>query len=1107
MTHWCLYRIAVFVSVCLVTDSLTAGEKPAAWTDPEIPVTDGLALWFDAAGENSVRQSLGIDPLSHGDRVSVWHDGSGNDRHLTQWVTSARPQWQKNDSIYFSGGQFLSGFLAEELEIGDATLIIVADRDGSGGDFPALFSMAAIGGPDYSSGLVLDFGRHPDPDNLIETVNVEGAGQVGDAQGNLLTGPVSADAGHIFTVLSQAGSSSRLRVDGQPQGSRPRERVPASMHRLAVGARFVEPSMRHFLSGRIAEILFYERLLTPEEMTRCEAWLMKKHRDFLTPPDPNSPTEIVLEMVATPPAVQMLVPGFRVDELPIDTTNLNNIEYAPDGRLYAAGYDGRLHLIEDSDGDQLEDRINTFSSETTDDYPIGLVIRDGMPHTVLSDEIIRFRDTDNDGIPDRRESVVAGWDDPELRQHPILMHRRVDSAMALASGDDGSWYVTMGSASPANGYWQQPGDGNQWNPNTPKLGTPLYTTDKLRGCLLRIHPDGSVERLCSGLRYIMSLQWDRHGELFATEQEGATWLPNGNPFDELLHLQTGRHYGFPPRHPRLLPDVIDEPSVWNFAPQHQSPCGFRFNGPSENRDRFGPEFWAHDALTVGASRGKLWRTSLSKTPAGYIAQTRLIAALNMLAIDCAISPGGDLVICCHSGPPDWGTGPSGRGKLFKIRHLDVATPQPVAVYAPSPTTTVISFDAPLPQAPSPRQISIQGGRFISAGDRFESFRPGYEVVRFQQSQPRFQYPVRDVNLSQDRRNLTLTTAPRTTAFPYSVTIDTKRPEPGIPQSPGIDLDANLHGLEAHWVGDDGSEWHGWIPHPDPTVIRDLTRGTSFQDEILKLFRKPGRLTLRSGLALRNMLQPAVQPGSELDYPPQPETVFISAESSNSLTLVSPQADVSAIDRNSAQMKRTVDSDDFTDIEISLRTPTNALSVTFHTDTDTRKRPMDIERFHMPFAVPLNGQEGMNRVIPEIVGGEWTKGKDLFFGKAACATCHTIHGEGQSVGPDLSNSQHRDYASVLKDITDPNASINPDAIAYMFEIHDEPSLLIGIRTGESDTHLQITSPGGIISTIEKERIRSTEALTTSLMPAGLLDSFTRNEIRDLMTFLLESEPRN
>ena len=151
----------------------------------------------------------------------------------------------------------------------------------------------------------------------------------------------------------------------------------------------------------------------------------------------------------------------------------------------------------------------------------------------------------------------------------------------------------------------------------------------------------------------MSLQFNQHGDLFGSDQEGATWVPNGNPFDELLHLEAGRHYGFPPRHPRWLPDVIDEPSVVDYSPQHQSTCGFRFNGPTGGRARFGPEIWAHDAFTVGESRGKLWRTVLATTAAGYVGRAQLVGSVPLLAVDCTISPDGDLVVCTHTGKPDW----------------------------------------------------------------------------------------------------------------------------------------------------------------------------------------------------------------------------------------------------------------------------------------------------------------------------------------------------------------------------------------------------------------------------------------------------------------------
>jgi len=59
---------------------------------------------------------------------------------------------------------------------------------------------------------------------------------------------------------------------------------------------------------------------------------------------------------------------------------------------------------------------------------------------------------------------------------------------------------------------------------------------------------------------------------------------------------------------------------------------------------------------------------LVKTPHGYIGKEFIIARLSMLTTDVAISPSGALYVCCHSGQPDWGTGPQGEGKIFKISY-------------------------------------------------------------------------------------------------------------------------------------------------------------------------------------------------------------------------------------------------------------------------------------------------------------------------------------------------------------------------------------------------------------------------------------------------------
>ncbi len=792
---------------------------------------------------------------------------------------------------------------------------------------------------------------------------------------------------------------------------------------------------------------------------------------------------------------RLLVPGFTVRELPVKLTTLNNIEYARDGRLFAGGYDGRFHLLRDTNGDGLEDQVVTFSAETSANYPLGMVVKDGDPCVVLTDEIVRFRDTKGNGVPDQRETVVKGFDDPELVAAPYLNHRRVDSSMGLAFGPDDSWYVTMGTAGYNNPYWQ---DG--FKQGGKLEGTPHYSTDKRRGCLLRFTPDGKVEQLASGLRYVMSLQFNKYGDLFATDQEGATWCPNGNPLDELLYLQPGRHYGFPPRHPQFLPNVVDEPSVWDYAPQHESTCGFRFNGPAPGRGRFGPEFWADDAIVTGASRGNLWRTKLAKTAAGYVARTELFARLNLLTVDCAISPQGDLVVCCHTGKPDWGNGPKGEGRIFKFSYTDKAAPQPLLTWPASETETVITYDRPLATdaaASLASRLKIEGGRYLAAGERFESMRPGYKVVQMQQRQARTDVPVKAVRLSADGRSLVIETAPRSQAIVYTIDVD------GGAQAP-LDLAHDLTGLATEWHGASGDRWTGWLPHPDFVAARVFTRASESHDELWQKLDTAGALTLRGKLDLFNMLQPATQPTSELDYAPRPETVTLHFKSDAALRLEAPRAKVERINDQEAQLTVPgVQADVWPEFTLTLTTPAHALEVSYSTDRDLRPRAPGTRRFLVPFAAP-GPHDNIERNIPELAGGDWEKGHALFTGKATCFLCHTLRGEGVTVGPDLNNLVHRDYASVLRDIVDPSAVINPDAVGYVVTLKNGEAFA-GTRAGETAETLTLAQPGGQNACLKRTDIAKVEPMTVSLMPPGFDKMLSKEELRDLMTYLLTEKP--
>ena len=74
------------------------------------------------------------------------------------------------------------------------------------------------------------------------------------------------------------------------------------------------------------------------------------------------------------PRVEALIPGITVKRLPIQLKNIDSVEYGPDGWLYAAGYDGRIHVLTDTDGDGLEDKSELYWSKPGDLLtPVGIL--------------------------------------------------------------------------------------------------------------------------------------------------------------------------------------------------------------------------------------------------------------------------------------------------------------------------------------------------------------------------------------------------------------------------------------------------------------------------------------------------------------------------------------------------------------------------------------------------------------------------------------------------------------------------------------------------------------------------------------------------------------
>jgi putative heme-binding domain-containing protein len=140
---------------------------------------------------------------------------------------------------------------------------------------------------------------------------------------------------------------------------------------------------------------------------------------------------------------------------------------------------------------------------------------------------------------------------------------------------------------------------------------------------------------------------------------------------------------------------------------------------------------------------------------------------------------------------------------------------------------------------------------------------------------------------------------------------------------------------------------------------------------------------------------------------------------------------------------------------------------------------------------------------EGVGRNLATGKDLFT-KLACAQCHKLGLEGYAYGPDLSEVFKRygnSRMEVLRQIIEPSLVITNRYRNYQFELKNADSItgmivkedpgIVSVQTGPSDA---------LIQTVKTADIRERQPQTSSMMPMGLLNSLSKEQILDLLAYL-------
>jgi putative heme-binding domain-containing protein len=110
----------------------------------------------------------------------------------------------------------------------------------------------------------------------------------------------------------------------------------------------------------------------------------------------------------------------------------------------------------------------------------------------------------------------------------------------------------------------------------------------------------------------------------------------------------------------------------------------------------------------------------------------------------------------------------------------------------------------------------------------------------------------------------------------------------------------------------------------------------------------------------------------------------------------------------------------------------------------------------------------------------------------------LFGEGRKVGPELTGAQRNNLDYVLLNLVDPNSAVGRD-FRITIIVTDAGRSVAGIIVAENEGSVTIRTANDDV-TIPLDEIDIRKRSAVSMMPEGMLDKLTPEQIRDLVVYL-------